>query len=273
MEGKDRREKAVAAMEACYQGFDPAAYLQYNYTPPRADFDRNDSIVPWKLNCLHKAFSEDGIKGEVLVDVGSGPTLYQVMSGCEHFDRVVLSDFLEVNRKELHSWLQDGKSSLDWTPYLKCVCELEGRSPSAWTEKAERLRLVVTDVLPINVHQPCPLPAGSLPSSGADCLVSSFCLESVSPDLPSFTRALGHLSSLLRAGGHLLLIGALGESFYLGAPGLRIPVVPLDEAQVCSSLRASGYQLLQLSVYHLPPDMRVGVDDVTGVFFAKARKP
>ncbi|KAL6474937.1 hypothetical protein MHYP_G00159770 [Metynnis hypsauchen] len=272
MEGEDRGEKAVAAMEACYQGFDPAAYLQYNYTPPRADFTRSDSIVPWKLKCLHEAFSEDGMKGEVLVDVGSGPTLYQVMSGCEHFDRVILSDFLEVNRKELWSWLQDGKSSLDWTPYLKFVCKLEGRSPSAWTEKAKRLRSVVTDVLPINVHQPCPLPSGSLPSTGADCLVSSFCLESVSPDLCSFTQALAHLSSLLRSSGHLLLIGALGESFYLGAPGLRIPVVPLDEAQVCSSLRASGFHLLQLSVYHLPPDMRVGVDDVTGVFFAKARK-
>ena len=132
---------------------------------------------------------------------------------------------------------------------------------------------MVTDVLPINVHQPCPLPSGSLPSSGADCLVSSFCLESVSPDLSSFTQALGHLSSLLRSGGHLMLIGALGESFYLGAPGLRIPAVPLDEAQVCSSLRTSGFHLLQLSVFHLPPDMRVGVDAVTGVFLAKARTP
>lgn len=157
--------------------------------------------------------------------------------------------------------------------YLLKYLILSVSSPAAWTEKAERLRSVVTDVLPINVHQPSPLPTGSLPSSGADCLVSSFCLESVSPDLSSFTRALGHLSGLLRAGGHLLLIGALGESFYLGAPGLRIPVVPLDEAQVCSSLRANGYQLLQLCVYHLLPDMRVGVDDVTGVFFAKARKP
>lgn len=51
-------ENGVAAMKACYQKFDPAAYLQYNYTPPRADFTRNDSIVPWKLACLHRAFTE-----------------------------------------------------------------------------------------------------------------------------------------------------------------------------------------------------------------------
>lgn len=51
-------ESGVAAMAACYQGFDPSAYLQYNYTPPRADFQRKDSIVPWKLACLHRAFTE-----------------------------------------------------------------------------------------------------------------------------------------------------------------------------------------------------------------------
>ncbi|XP_051530645.1 phenylethanolamine N-methyltransferase-like [Myxocyprinus asiaticus] len=264
--------KRIAVMEACYQHFDPAAYLQYNYTPPRADFERSDSIVPWKLNCLHRAFTDDDLRGDVLVDVGSGPTLYQVMSGCERFERVVLSDFLEINRRELQNWLHEGKSSLDWTDYFTYVCELEGRSSSAWAEKAARLRSVVSDVLPIDVHQSCPLSPGSLPQCGADCLVSSFCLESVSPDLPSFTRALGHISSLLKKGGHLLLIGALGESFYMGAPGLCIPVVPLDEVQVCASLKASGYELLQLCIYHLPPDMKVGVDDVTGVFFAKAKK-
>lgn len=58
-------ESGVAAMAACYQGFDPSAYLQYNYTPPRADFQRKDSIVPWKLACLHRAFTE-GEEGRAL---------------------------------------------------------------------------------------------------------------------------------------------------------------------------------------------------------------
>ncbi|KAK9965383.1 hypothetical protein ABG768_004476 [Culter alburnus] len=50
--------KTAASMKACYQGFDPVAYLHYNYTPPRADFERKSSIVPWKLRCLHRAFTE-----------------------------------------------------------------------------------------------------------------------------------------------------------------------------------------------------------------------
>lgn len=51
-------ENRIAAMAASYQRFDPASYLKYNYTPPRADFERKDSIVPWKLACLHRAFTE-----------------------------------------------------------------------------------------------------------------------------------------------------------------------------------------------------------------------
>lgn len=131
---------------------------------------------------------------------------------------------------------------------------------------------MVKDVLPVDVHRPLPMAQDALPPSGADCLVSCFCLESVSPDLSTFTRALGHIGKLLRPGGHLLLIGALEESYYFGGPGVKIPVVPLNEAQVCSSLKETGYTLIRLEVYTLPPDMRVGVDDVTGVFFAKARK-
>lgn len=57
MEGK-AAENGIAAMAAYYQRFDPASYLEYNYTPPRADFGRKDSIVPWKLACLHRAFTE-----------------------------------------------------------------------------------------------------------------------------------------------------------------------------------------------------------------------
>nr|XP_023862951.1 phenylethanolamine N-methyltransferase [Salvelinus alpinus] len=235
------------------------------------------SVRVTELDCSvqEEDWERGDVGGDVLVDVGSGPTLYQVLRGCEVFDTVFLTDFLEVNRQELRRWLQgEGYSSLDWTPYLQHVCKLEGRRPSAWTEKAARLRSVVSDILPIEVHLPRPLhPDSQLPTAGADCLVSCFCLESVSPDLASFTRALGHIRGLLRPGGHLLLIGALGESYYMGGPGVRIPVVPLDEAQVCASVRASGYTLVRLEVYTLPQGMMVGVDDVTGVFFVKARKP
>ncbi|XP_032393456.1 phenylethanolamine N-methyltransferase [Etheostoma spectabile] len=266
-------ENGVADMAACYQGFDPGAYLQNNYSPAIADFERKDGLEPWKLACLHRAFTEGDVRGELLVDVGSGPSLYQVMSGCEVFNKVLLTDFLEVNRQELRSWLQDeGGCSMDWTPFLQHVCKLEGRPSSAWTEKAARLRQVIVDIVHIDVHSPQPLALDVLPSAGADCLVSAYCLESASPDLAAFTRALGHIGRLLRPGGHLLLIGTLGMTYYMAGPGVKIPTVPVNAAQVCASLKESGYTLIRLEVYRVPQDMMLCSDDSPGTFFVKAIK-
>ena len=138
-------------------------------------------------------------------------------------------------------------------------------------EKECQLRARVKRILPIDVHQPQPLGAGSLAPLPADALVSAFCLEAVSPDLASFQRALDHITTLLRPGGHLLLIGALEESWYLAGEA-RLAVVPVREEEVREALVRSSYEVRDLRTYIMPSHLQTGVDDVKGIFFAWARK-
>lgn len=138
-------------------------------------------------------------------------------------------------------------------------------------EKERQLRARVKRILPIDVHQPQPLGTGSLAPLPADALVSAFCLEAVSPDLASFQRALDHITTLLRSGGHLLLIGALEESWYLAGEA-RLAVVPVCEEEVREALARSGYEVRDLRTYVMPAHLRTGVDDVKGIFFAWAQK-
>ena len=96
-------------------------------------------LLPWCSS------SPGDVEGELLVDVGSGPTLYQVLSACEVFNKVILTDFLEVNRQELKDWIQNnGKSKMDWTPFLKHVCKLEGRGYG---------QVLLLHIVHVNVHQ------------------------------------------------------------------------------------------------------------------------
>uniref|UniRef100_A0A8C4U0X5 Phenylethanolamine N-methyltransferase n=1 Tax=Falco tinnunculus TaxID=100819 RepID=A0A8C4U0X5_FALTI len=139
-----------------------------------------------------------------------------------------------------------------------------------WQEKQRRLRGRLRRIVPIDVHRPEPLGAPLHPP--ADALLSAFCLEAVSPDGAAFTRALRHVGSLLRPGGHVVLLGALGETFYL-AGAARLPVVPLAEADVRAALAAAGFALRDFRSYAMPPALRTGVDDVDGVFFVHAQKP
>uniref|UniRef100_A0A8C6WPZ6 Phenylethanolamine N-methyltransferase n=1 Tax=Neogobius melanostomus TaxID=47308 RepID=A0A8C6WPZ6_9GOBI len=150
------------------------------------------------------------ISGGLLIDVGSGPTLYQVLSGCEVFK-------LEGRRLDSMRW------SLTSSPSMCIVL-------SQWPQMPSR---------PANAeHQ----------------------AESGSPDLDTFTKALGHISKLLRPGGQLLLIGALQESFYFGGPVM----IPVEQ----------GFTLIRLEVYTLPRYMW-GTDDTNNgrwCFFVKAKE-
>ncbi|NXM48465.1 PNMT methyltransferase, partial [Gymnorhina tibicen] len=243
-----------AALREGYEHFDPRAYLRNNYLPPRADFSSEEFVVPWKLRCLAETFASGEIRGRTLIDVGSGPTIYQLLSACDHFEEIVATDYLAVNREELGRWARGEPGAFDWSPFIQHVCKIEGRG-EPWQDQ-ER-------------HRPEPLGAPLRPP--ADALLSAFCLEAVSPDRAAFERALAHVGNLLRPGGHALLLGALGESFYLAGPA-RLPVVPLQESDVREALAAAGFALRELRSYAMPPALRTGVDDVDGVFFAHAQK-
>lgn len=210
------------------------------------------------------------VSGRTLIDIGSGPTIYQLLSACTHFEDITMTDFLEVNRQELGLWLREEPGAFDWSMYSQHVCLIEGKGES-WREKERQLRARVKRVLHIDVHQPQPLGAGNLAPLPADALVSAFCLEAVSPDLPSFQRALDHITTLLRPGGHLLLIGALEESWYLAGEA-RLVVVPVCKEEVMEALVRSGYEVRDLRTYIMPACLQTGVDDVKGIFFAWAQK-
>ncbi|KAM6233653.1 LOW QUALITY PROTEIN: phenylethanolamine N-methyltransferase-like [Spheniscus humboldti] len=169
---------------------------------------------------------------------------------------------------ELGRWARGEPGTFDWSPFIRHVCKIEGRG-EPWQEKERRLRDRLRRILPIDVHQPDPLGAPLRPP--ADALLSAFCLEA-EPDRAAFARALAHVGSLLRPGGHALLLGALGESFYL-AGAARLPVVPLAEDDVRAALAGAGFALRDFRSYAMPPALRTDVDDVDGVFFAHAQKP
>ncbi|XP_042694600.1 phenylethanolamine N-methyltransferase [Centrocercus urophasianus] len=260
---------SLDAIREGYARFEPHAYLHNNYVPPRADFSSEECVVPWKLRCLAETFASGEICGRTLIDVGSGPTIYQLLSACDHFEEIVATDFLEVNREELRRWVRGEPGAFDWSPFIQHVCKIEGRG-EPWQDKEQRLRGRLRRILPIDVHHADPLGAPLRPP--ADALLSTFCLEAVSPDRAAFGRALVNVGSMLRPGGHAVLLGALGESFYL-AGAARLPVVPLDEDDVRGALSDAGFTLLDFRSYPMPPALRTGVDDVDGVFFVHAQKP
>ncbi|KAJ6651700.1 hypothetical protein lerEdw1_020702, partial [Lerista edwardsae] len=204
-------------MEAIFTGkdfytqhFSPKDYMEtfYSFRPEK---EAENAFLSFSLKSLHQAFTLDGIKGDTLIDIGCGPCIHQHLSACGSFREIIATDYTDQNREELQRWLRKEPGAFDWSPVVKYVCELEG-DREKWAEKEELLRGTIKQVLKSDVTLPNPLAPVVLPP--ADCLLSSFCLESACKDLPAFCSALRNISSLLKPGGHLVL-ASIQETFYV----------------------------------------------------------
>uniref|UniRef100_A0A670JXF7 Nicotinamide N-methyltransferase-like n=1 Tax=Podarcis muralis TaxID=64176 RepID=A0A670JXF7_PODMU len=190
--------------------FNPKDYLDTYYTFSSAKEHENGFLIFYLKN-LHQAFILDDIKGDTLIDIGSGPTIYQFLSACESFGEIIATDYCEQNWEEMQRWLRKEPGAFDWSPVVKYVCELEGNREK-WEEKEEKVRRAIKQVLKCDVTQASPLGPVALPP--ADCLLSSLCLEGACKDLPTYRSALKNISSLVKPGGHLILGSVLEETYY-----------------------------------------------------------
>ncbi|KAG8444358.1 hypothetical protein GDO86_009519 [Hymenochirus boettgeri] len=93
-----------------------------------------DKILNYRIQKLFQTFGPGGIEGDNLIDIGTGPSIYQLLSACESFKHITATDFTDRNRQEFKKWLKNEPGSFDWSDILQAVCELEGNR-DAWQEK------------------------------------------------------------------------------------------------------------------------------------------
>uniref|UniRef100_UPI00358FF871 indolethylamine N-methyltransferase-like n=1 Tax=Myxine glutinosa TaxID=7769 RepID=UPI00358FF871 len=260
------------------RSFSPSAYLSSYFGPlGKSDGQGEQDVAYFILHCLHEAYNSGeptpcvpppgAVKGSRLLDVGTGPSLYQLFSACEKFSEIVLAEFSEENHQELHRWLSKDPHSHDWSSYLQYSCKLEGHSCEE--EKAEKLRNAIKKIIPCDVTLPNPLHPEVLPKFNV--VQSSFCLECASSDETSFRGALQALRSLLLPSGHFVLIGALGQSFYK-VGSVLFSALPMSEQFVRDSVQGAGFSIQTFKTLARPKDLEEDVTDVTSFFFLIADK-
>ncbi|PKK19635.1 nicotinamide N-methyltransferase [Columba livia] len=216
------------------RSFTPRDYLSEYYRLSDGQ-GRPNTFLMQNLRSLAKVFALEGLGGDTLLDVGCGPTIYQLLSACERFQEIVAMDYTPQNRQELESWLRNEPGAFDWRPVVQYVCELEG-DREQWAEKEAKLRGKVKRVLKCDVTK-------ANPAAPADCVLSAYCLEAACPDLPAFHRALRGIAGLVRPGGHLVLLTSLSTTYY-GVGEQVFSCLRLDEAAVLEAVEGGGSRAL-----------------------------
>ncbi|XP_007259099.2 nicotinamide N-methyltransferase [Astyanax mexicanus] len=245
--------------------FDSRAYINIFFSSPEGHSDEK-SLLVFVLDALSRTFSGGKYSGQKLVEVGSGPTIHSIISASEHFQEITLSDYAERNLEEIQKWLRNEEGCFNWNPVIEYICKLEKKSPS---EVEAKIRQRVKHILKCDVRLENPFHPENL--KPADCVITSLCLEAACKDMQAYKKALAGLASLLRPNGALVMVGVLGESFYV-VNQTRFSCLPLTEQNIKEYLKDVGFTVHEFEIFSGPKPENNEVSDYEAVFQLVALK-
>ncbi|CAH1246317.1 INMT [Branchiostoma lanceolatum] len=240
-----------------HKQFDPKKYLAMSCSPP-AGSEEEKYFRDVHLKELHKVFDSDILSvgqhslstsyltGVIkprsrLLDVGTGPTIYQLISASRFCTEIVCAEYAEANRAEVQKWINGDPGAYDWTPSFQYVAELEGDS-SSWRARQSHLRNIIKEVIPCDVTNPDPLTPNKYEQF--DVITSMKCLELACSTRESYSAAVRSTPP----GGTLVLISVISESFHTVGEH-KFFTLHVDETFIEEVLKTAGYIGINIKMF------------------------
>ena len=210
-----------------------------------------------------------GSNNLTMLEFGGGPCIHSLISACPHVKEIVFAEFTEANRKETEAWRNRDKSSHDWSPFfIHVVQTLEGKSEEEAEQREEELRSKISQVIPCDI---CDNTSIRLKEPTLfDVVATSLCLEAVMESEAAYRGAILKLSKLLKPGGHLVVAGVLGQTFYRVGDG-KFYTLPLSKDLILQALEEAGFREEKFISHTLTVNKESTISDCGGIFFVHGK--
>lgn len=189
----------------------------------------------------------------VLLDFGSGPTIYSLISAAVSVREIHLCDYLDANLAEVGAWLGGDQSAWDWTDFVRTALLAESGSEDLADKigvRERHIRKCVTRIMRCDAGQAMPLGESVHPY---DVVVTNFCAESATDDTERWRYFMRNISSLVQPGGRLVMTALKGASSY--SVGARFfPAVNIIEEDLRHALIDAGFEPESVSIESVPAD-------------------
>ena len=220
-----------------YEMFDPWPYLDNLY-------GEVDAFHRHSFKRIHDFYKSCGSPstGLKVLEFGAGPVIAYVISASLYASEIVLSEYMETNRKVLQMWLDRDPNTPNWSPFFEHVVqELEGKSKEEAARREEELRKVVKAVIPCDIHKDPPVePAYCGPY---DVIFTGYCLESACNSLEELSEAISKLAKLLKPGGKLVIITmeGPGDTFFYVVGDKKFFTLSIWQEALKTILKQNGF--------------------------------
>ncbi|XP_063798063.1 nicotinamide N-methyltransferase-like [Pseudophryne corroboree] len=246
-------------------GFDSREYLE-TYFSNKPDMVFGDDTITFPMECLHRAFSEGHIKGDLLIDISTGSFIHHLYTASGYFKQILVLKCSERCIMEVNKWINTHTGAFDWShimPYITCT---EGNSDQC-QDKDMTLKTAITNIMKCDIDNENLIDPEVLPP--ADCVICTWMLDTISKDQDDYIRSFRKIVKLLKPEGYLILIGVLNTTYIMVGQD-KVHVCKYDENFARKVLTVEGFIIDHCTVQKRTAES--DLIDYEAVIFIKAHR-
>ncbi|XP_073513302.1 nicotinamide N-methyltransferase-like [Phyllobates terribilis] len=245
--------------------FDSRQSLE-NYFSDKPDMVFGEDSLIFPIENLTKTFTEDHIKGDILIDLSIGSLVHHLFAACDFFKHIIVLKMRDRCIMELKRWVDERTGAFDWNHATKLHVDM-GENRDQLEDKEGKVRSALQHVVKCNLEKEDMMDPIVLPP--ADCVITGWLLDYICKNQDDFMRYLRKFSSLLKPGGHIILLACLEMTYYTVGKH-KYHAFSYDEDFARKALVAEGFIIDRCNV-----KKRTVVSDLTdykAMLFIAARK-
>lgn len=203
------------------------------------------TVVPedvFILRFLHETYLGLNRKNLRILEIGGGPTIYQLLSASAWAKEITFTDFLSENLEQVQAWVKKSPDSFGWTEYVNIVAHLEGEKQQI-IEK--RLRTVLKTFLIFDI-----LGKDKPTLTKFDIVSSHFCADSITNTKSEFLHAVRTITSFVAPNGMLVMSMLKGAVTY-DVGNYSFPAYFIDEQTVKTILKRLGFKNIEMQTIEI----------------------
>lgn len=218
-----------------FRTFDARAYLEEYYDHIG---EENKALLTFLHNAYTTIFETQ--KEATLLELGGGPTIYQLLSAARYPVTIDFSEYLPQNRAEVRLVLYSHDDQYNWEQFVKFVLSLESRTETTQA-RLDMVRRRVRSILHCDVRSDTPL--GPHMKHPYRIVSVHFVPESITTDKHKWASYMDNILSLLAPDGYLVMSAIMGAEYYR-LHDRYFPAVPVSLEDITHKLRRHDIRLL-----------------------------
>ena len=197
------------------------------------------------------------------LDIGSGPTLSSVIGLAPYISSIVLSEYEEINRKELELWKDNSSEAFDWGPFILAVLSI---SPYETTPdkrlveaRTEEIRRKISAIVACDARKKEIIDPKHVPDGGFDIVTCMGVLSEASSTMEEFYQIFKSIHSLMKPGGLLVSYISGRGTYYSPKPPTKYPLLYATDDDVKGALKEAKFEMkefLSTPMYSMYADVK-----------------